>query len=295
MVYKKQDLIEFAPTCDSFVGIDSDGCVFDSMGVKQCQHFHPMIIAHWHLEAIEAQLRETSEFVNLYSKWRGSNRFPALLKVFELLSTRADVLVAGVALPDLTALRAYVSSGLSLGVPSLEQEVAWSQDSELKRVLEWSRAVSLDVDQNMEEIPPFKGCVRALNLIHKTSDAIVVSQTPEADLVKEWRLHDIAGYVSVIAGQELGTKAEHLEMATHGKYASSRVLLVGDAPGDRAAAQAVGACFYPINSGGEEASWTRFHDEAYAMFLAGKYAGPYEYRLIAEFDALLPSIPPWEC
>ncbi len=86
MVYTRQDLVEFEPTCDSVVGIDSDGCVFDSMVVKQCVHFHPMIIACWHLEAIEPQLRETAEFVNLYSKWRGSNRFAALLKVFELLA-----------------------------------------------------------------------------------------------------------------------------------------------------------------------------------------------------------------
>jgi phosphoglycolate phosphatase-like HAD superfamily hydrolase len=284
----------YSPKKDFLVGIDSDGCVFDSMVVKQCVHFHPMIIAHWHLEAIETQLRETAEFVNLYSKWRGSNRFVALLKVFELLAARDDVTATGVRLPSLDTLRAYVTSGLSLGVPSLEQEVARTGDSELVRVLEWSRAVSSDIDRNMTAIPPFDGCVRALELIQRTSDAIVVSQTPEADLVKEWRLHRMDGYVSVIAGQELGTKAEHLEMATGGKYAPKRVLLIGDAPGDRAAAQAVGACFYPIKPGEEVASWEHFHDEAYATFLAGTYEGGYEDRLIAAFEALLPEVPPWE-
>jgi hypothetical protein len=29
-------------------------------------------------------------------------------------------------------------------------------------------------------------------------------------------------------------------------------------------------------------------------FLAGEYAGEYEAKLIAEFDALLPAVPPWE-
>jgi phosphoglycolate phosphatase-like HAD superfamily hydrolase len=253
-----------------------------------------MIIAVWQLERIEPQLRETAEFVNLYSKWRGSNRFPALLKVFELLADRADVVASGVALPSLDALRGYVTSGLPLGAPSLEQEVARTGAPELTRVLKWSHAVSADIDQNMRAIPPFVASIPALAAVQESSDAIVVSQTPEADLVKEWKLHDLERFVEVIAGQELGTKAEHLEMATVGKYAPSRVLLIGDAPGDRAAAQAVGACFYPINPGTEETAWQRFHEEAYPRFLDGTYVGAYEDQLISAFEAQLPEVPPWE-
>jgi hypothetical protein len=55
----------------------------------------------------------------------------------------------------------------------------------------------------------------------------------------------------------------------------------------------VGACFYPINPGHEEASWQRFLDEACERFLAGTYAGAYEAALIAEFDRHLPEHPPW--
>ncbi|MBV9438095.1 MAG: HAD family hydrolase, partial [Acidobacteria bacterium] len=33
---------------------------------------------------------------------------------------------------------------------------------------------------------------------------------------------------------------------------------------------------------------------AFNKFLAGEYAGAYEAALIAEFDALLPSTPPWK-
>jgi len=187
-----------------------------------------------------------------------------------------------------------VNSGLPLGAPSLKQEVDRTGDADLAKVLKWSRAVSSDIDENMSAIPPFKACVEALKLIKESSDGVVVSQTPEADLVKEWRLHGIDGYISVIAGQELGTKAEHLEMATTGKYAPKRVLLIGDAPGDRAAAQAVNACFFPINPGDEDASWELFCNEAYAKFLAGEYVGAYEDALIAQYESLLPDTPPWE-
>lgn len=293
-VYSKDDLVYFNPTHDSFVGIDSDGCVFDSMCIKQCQHFHPLLIKHWGLEKIEKQLRNAAEFVNLYSQTRGSNRYPAVVKTFEWLYDWDEVMATGVDLPDLRSMKAYVESGLPLGIPSLEAEVARTGDSELKRLLEWSYAVNDDIDNNMEEIPPFKECLAALEMIYKQSDVIVVSQTPEEALVKEWQLHKMDGYISVIAGQELGTKAEHLKMAAVGKYAQKRILLIGDAPGDKKAAHAVGACFYPIIPDSEEASWKKLHQEAYAKFIADEFAGDYEQTLIEEFDKCLPDNPPWK-
>ncbi len=70
--------------------------------------------------------------------------------------------------------------------------------------------------------------------------------------------------------------------------------MIGDAPGDRDAAKAVGALYYPINPGAEEMSWQRFYDEASEKFLNGTYAGAYEAALIAEFEKLLSDTPPWK-
>jgi len=70
--------------------------------------------------------------------------------------------------------------------------------------------------------------------------------------------------------------------------------MIGDAPGDMQAARANDALFYPINPGHEEASWQRFYEEAMHKFLAGEYAGAYEASAIAEFEKLLPDIPPWK-
>ena len=69
---------------------------------------------------------------------------------------------------------------------------------------------------------------------------------------------------------------------------------VNSAPGDRQAAKANGALFYPVMPGDEAASWDRFLREAAEAFLAGGYGGEYEARLIAEFDAHLPAVPPWK-
>jgi hypothetical protein len=69
--------------------------------------------------------------------------------------------------------------------------------------------------------------------------------------------------------------------------------MIGDAPGDMKAAKANDALFYPINPGAETESWERFHDEAFNKFVNGEYAGDYEQKVIAEFDACLPELPPW--
>ncbi|MCK4753487.1 MAG: HAD family hydrolase, partial [Planctomycetes bacterium] len=111
---------------------------------------------------------------------------------------------------------------------------------------------------------------------------------------REWEEHDIAKYVEVIAGQEMGKKAQHLDYATKGKYKETNVLMIGDAPGDMNAAKANNALFYPINPGAEAESWKRFHDEAFDKFINGEYAGAYEEKVIAEFDAYLPEAPPWQ-
>jgi phosphoglycolate phosphatase-like HAD superfamily hydrolase len=142
-------------------------------------------------------------------------------------------------------------------------------------------------------IPPYPFVRESLHLLADNADMIVVSATPLEALVREWEEHKIAQYVRVIAGQEMGKKQLHLELAAHGKYQSDHILMVGDAPGDMRAAKANNALFYPVNPGKEEASWQRFYEEAVHKFMAEEYAGAYEAALIKEFEAMLPDTPPW--
>jgi len=78
-------LIDFKPQHDFFVGIDSDGCAFDAMELKHKECFIPTIVKVWGLQAVSKYTRETCEFVNLYSKTRGLNRWIALTRFFDLL------------------------------------------------------------------------------------------------------------------------------------------------------------------------------------------------------------------
>jgi len=292
--YTREDLINLAPSRQAFVGIDSDGCVFDSMEIKQKKCFHPLIISHWKLERIAEYVREAAQFANLYSKWRGQNRFPALIMTFDLLRERPEVRESGVPIPELSSLRKFVASGAALGNPDLERAVEETRDPELLSVLEWSKAVNDLIARTVKKVPPFQWARRSLEKIAAHADAICVSQTPAEALIREWDENGITPFVRIIAGQELGTKADHIRLAAGGKYPPEKILMIGDAPGDKKAAKANNAMFYPINPGREEESWKRFHEEAFDRFLAGKYAGAYEAELIEEFDALLPDIPPWK-
>ncbi|MDA3797592.1 MAG: HAD family hydrolase [Kiritimatiellae bacterium] len=293
--FTKEDLIDFKPKFSTFVGIDSDGCVFDTMEIKQKQCFHGLIVSHWNLEPIEKYVRESAEFVNLYSAFRGQNRFIALIKSFDLIRDRKEVVESGVEVPMLSRTREYINSGLPLGNATLADEVERTNDPELKSLLQWSYDVNDRVEEIVQGVEPFPWALKSLIKMQDSSDDLVVSQTPEEALVREWKLADIFHYVEIIAGQELGTKTEHLHMATEGKYdaGAGKILMIGDAPGDMKAAKSNNALFFPVNPGQEDASWKVFYEEAYDKFLAGEYAGEYEDALIADFEKLLPDTPNW--
>jgi phosphoglycolate phosphatase-like HAD superfamily hydrolase len=167
-------------------------------------------------------------------------------------------------------------------------------DPELDKALGWSKAVNASVADMVHGVPPFPYMRESLQSLQSQADVVVVSATPTEALVREWEEHDIAKYVRVIAGQEMGSKKQHLAWAARNKYPADHILMMGDAPGDMEAAKANGVLFFPINPGQEEKSWERFYQEGLARFTAGRYAGEYEAALIAEFETFLPSTPPWK-
>jgi phosphoglycolate phosphatase-like HAD superfamily hydrolase len=288
-------LVDFKPKAPYFVGIDSDGCAFDAMELKHKECFTPNTIRVWGLQPISKYVREAADFVNLYSKWRGQNRWIALVKVFELVAERPEVIARGIEVPRGDELKKFIASGFPLSDAGLRAYIADGHpDEELWRGLLWSNAVNEAIEATVHGVPPFPYVRESLQKMEGKVDLMVVSATPVEALEREWGEHGIAQYMTVIAGQEMGTKKQHLEYAAKGKYPDDKIMLIGDAPGDRDSAKAVDALYYPINPGAEDMSWKRFHDEALQKFFDGTYAGEYEAALIAEFEKLLPETPPWK-
>ncbi len=284
-------MFDFTPKHDYLVGIDSDGCAFDTMELKHKECFIPNIINFMELQGVSKYAREAAEFVNLYSKSRGINRFPALVETLEWLQKRPEVKARGMKITVPQALRDWIARETKLGNPALEKAVEKNGDADLKHILAWSQAVNQMIGGMVRGVPPFPFVRESLQKLDDKADCLVVSATPQEALQREWDEHDLTQYVVAICGQEIGTKKESLEAAS--KYAAEHSLMIGDAPGDYKAAVANHTLFFPINPGAEEASWKRFHDEGIGRFLEGTFAGEYQQELLDEFNSFLPEKPPW--
>ncbi|HEX8203181.1 MAG TPA: HAD family hydrolase, partial [Isosphaeraceae bacterium] len=171
-------LRQFPRTQDYFVGIDSDGCVFDTMEVKHKECFIPNIIQFYGLAAVSKFAREAAEFVNLYSKWRGINRFPALTRAFDLLAERPEVSRRGFRVPGVPGLRRWIDRETTLANATLGAEVKRTGEPDLELALRWSEAVNRTIAEVVHGVPPFPFVRESLEALEGRADVMVVSATP---------------------------------------------------------------------------------------------------------------------
>src|SRR5258706_11932746 len=190
-----------------------------------------MFIKHFDLQAVSKYAREVWDFVNLYSKTRGANRFPALVGALNLLRERPQVKARNVQVADTKALDEWIARETKLGNATLAAEVK-NGNQGLAQVKVWSDAVNKAIEDIVHGVPPFPLFQESLEKINKRADAMVISQTPTDALEREWAEHGIAKGVKIIAGQEMGTKSEHIKYAADSKYPSNKILMIGDAPGE---------------------------------------------------------------
>lgn len=282
-----------------FVGIDSDGCAFDTMEIKHRRCFAPEYVRWFGLEAYEEPAKDSWHFVNLYSISRGINRYSALAKTLRLLPTH-PAMGGGREIPDMPAFHTWVDASEALTAESLTREIERfghsSQDRrDLELVRNWSEAVDQSFDAIVAEVAPFVGVTEALCELRGSSEVAVISHAPTSALRRQWALYGLDRWVGAIHGQESGEKSHHLSAArdTRG-YAPDQMLMIGDAPGDLAAARAVEAWFYPVIPGEERGSWERFRGEAWPRFHQGSWDTDYQNALLEEFYDRLPSAPSWK-
>src|SRR4051794_40578012 len=176
-----------------FVGIDSDGCVFDTMGVKHKECFIPAFIEHYDLASVAKLARETAEFINLQSKRRGINRFPGYLLGLEMLAEHPEVIRRGVKIPTASGLKDWIGREKKLGNPALAAEVARTNDPDLAQALRWSEAVNRAVEAIVRDVPPFPQVRECLEMMGDRAEVVVISSTPGEALAREWAEHGLSG------------------------------------------------------------------------------------------------------
>ena len=149
-----------------------------------------MFIKHFELQAASKYAREVWEFVNLYSKTRGANRFPALSRALNLLRERPEVKARKVCVADTKAVDEWVARETKLGNATLAAEVK-NGNKGLEQVKRWSDAVNHAIEDIVKGVPPFPLVRESLEKLRQKADAMCISQTPADALKREWAEHDI--------------------------------------------------------------------------------------------------------
>ena len=232
------------------IALDSDGCVFNSMEIKQREAIYPAFIQSWDLEDIQEIVIECYSHVGLYSETRGLPRFASLLKAVELLQTRSD----HPNIPTLTALKKLIQNNPSLNEADLKELLEKNTSLELKQIGQWNSLVNEKIAIAQKNIQPFENAKKAIPQLAARTTLVVVSTTPEAHLHEEWERTGLKQYTQDIFGLESGGKAETLAKLAK-QYPREEMLMVGDALGDAEAANANTIGFFLIRPGDEENSW----------------------------------------
>jgi len=291
-----EHLQQHRPQKDYFVGLDSDGTIFNSMELKHKDCFLGALIRVFELAPITHEVHLVWNYVNIFSNTRGTNRFKALILTFDYLRKFKRVQQLNIQFPLLKVLEKWVLSTGSLSNESLKQlvvDLPKNEKETIETVLEWSKEVNRMVKATVFNLPPMGGSLKAMDFLNPFADLVVISNTPLDTLHREWSENNIVSNVLYIGGQETGTKIEMLIAVAKEKYAQDNILIIGDSPGDLIAAQAVNALFFPILQSKEEESWHNFNSEGCENFLNGVYTGYYQNKQINEFKSSLDIVPSW--
>lgn len=256
----------FTKQHDFLVCVDSDGCAMDTMDVKHIRCFGPCMVEEWGLDQWREPILNRWNEINLYSMTRGINRFQGLRLALEEIHRKYTPI------EDVEELAGWVDGAKELSNAALERAIGQGGGVCLQKALRWSQAVNQSITTLPEELKqPFPGALEGLAAAHAVADVAVVSSANRDAVVEEWEKYGLASHVDLMLAQDAGTKAHCIAELLKKGYDPHHVLMVGDAPGDQAAAGKNGVWFYPILVRREAESWAELRNTALDQLLAGSY------------------------
>lgn len=273
-----KDLQHFTPAKAWLVCVDSDGCAMDTMDIKHFRCFGPCMVEEWNLQKWEKTILERWNEINLYSMTRGVNRFKGLAMALTEID-RTYCPIEGV-----EELAQWVQSAPELSNRAVEQAAATAKGPCLAKALAWSQKVNAAIDALPEsEKKPFPGAAEGLEAAHAVADVAVVSSANREAVEEEWARCGLLDKVDVVCCQDTGSKADCIAALLGKGYAPDHVVMVGDAPGDKTAAEKNGVWFYPILVRHEAESWRELASEGLERFRQDDFA-PYAETKGQQFE-----------
>lgn len=268
----------FAKQKDYLICVDSDGCAMDTMDIKHFRCFGPCMVEEWGLEQWSEPILNRWNAINLYSGTRGINRFKGLAMALTEID-KVYCPIEGVA-----ELAAWAEHTPELSNQAIAEAAKTAKGPALTKALSWSRKVNAAIDALPEsDKKPFPGVAEALAAAHSAADVVIVSSANREAVEEEWTRCELLPSVDVLCCQDSGSKAACIAQLKAKGYDPAHILMVGDAPGDQAAAGKNGVMFYPILARHEADSWAEFTAKALPALLSGSY-GPYGQEIAKRFE-----------
>ena len=259
---------------DFLICFDSDGCAMDTMKIKHMECFGPTMVEEWGLEEWNDELLQRWNEINLYSATRGVNRFRALaiaLREVDMKYTRIE---------GLEDLEKFAATATELSNETLETLIPQTASICLQKVLNWSRNVNSRISLiSMYQKLPFAGVKDALALSREIADVVIVSSANHQAVKDEWEYYGLLDSVDEIFSQDVGSKDYIINELLKKGYEKEKVVMVGDAPGDREAAIATGVHYFPILFGREEECWREFTSYGLKRLQEGRFSETYQGAL----------------
>lgn len=266
-----ENINNFRKTKEFLICVDSDGCIMDTMNSKHFNCFGPCLVSEWELTEWEPEVLALWNRINLYSETRGINRFAGLALALAEISKQYKKI------EDLDALIQWTNQSPALSASALSAAFAADGSKCMEKALRWSAAVNQAVEQiPLEQKRPFAGAHEALAAARKYADVAVVSSANAKAVNEELQTYDLLKHIDIVLSQSDGTKSHCIQSLAAKGYDKNNIMMLGDSPGDEAAAEDSEVWFYPILVDQETESWNKFVAEAFGLFLEGKYSREYQ-------------------
>lgn len=268
----------FVKQKDYLICVDSDGCAMDTMDIKHFRCFGPCMVEEWGLEEWAKPILNRWNAINLYSGTRGINRFKGLAMAL----TEIDKVYCPI--EGVSELAAWAEHAPELSNQAIAEAAKTAKGPCLAKALSWSKKVNAAIDALPEaDKKPFAGVAEGLAAAHKLADVAIVSSANREAVEEEWTRCGLLSSVDLLCCQDSGSKAACIAQLKAKGYAADHILMVGDAPGDRAAAEKNGVYFYPILARHEADSWADFASKALPALLSDSYA-PFGEKMVLHFE-----------
>lgn len=250
------------------VVVDSDGCVLDSMEVKHRKAFFPALDLIWEFGELFSMAEKTWLEINLYSEFRGANRFAALSTFFDRMTLNAPSGLRD-SFPDTSGLKKWIETTSVLSEASLA-EACENAAGEGRDILEQSLRWTREVNRMVSAMPAplaYAGARGALESLQPHGIPLyVVSSANRPAIETDWKEAGVSDLAVRVFGQEDGSKADVLISLAEPLSAGNGLLMVGDSPGDEHAALVSGGLFFPIIPRREAQSWLDFREAVLPRF-----------------------------